>query len=187
MQIYLVRHPPPLVEAGICYGHTDLLCAPEQQAATLTGALPLLPAALAGVPVISSPLRRCADLAQALPDAAVTFDARLMEMNFGAWEMQRWDAIPRPEIDAWAGNLLHYRPGNGENLLQLTQRVHAFYLALLARNDPHVVVVCHSGSMRVLAACAPGRSVEEIAAEVKNTRSPAYGEVVLWQPKSIVA
>jgi alpha-ribazole phosphatase len=187
MHVYLLRHPLPLVDAGVCYGRTDLLCAPEQQAATLAGALPLLPAGLAGVPVISSPLRRCADLAQALPDASVTFDARLMEMHFGAWEMQRWDAIPRSEVDAWAADLLHYRPGDGESVLQLTQRVHGFYLSLLARDDPHIVVVCHSGSMRVLAACAPDRSVEQIAAEVKNTRSPAYGEIVVLQPKNVIA
>jgi alpha-ribazole phosphatase len=187
MHVYLLRHPPPLVAAGVCYGHTDLLCGPEQQAATLRDALPLLPRGLAGVPVISSPLRRCADLAQALPGAVVSFDARLKEMHFGAWEMQRWDAIARSEIDAWAGNLLHYRPGAGESLLQLTQRVHAFYLALLERDEPHIVVVCHSGSMRVLAACAPDRSVEQIAAAVKDTRSPAYGEVVVWQPKRTIA
>ncbi|RXZ32451.1 phosphoglycerate mutase [Oxalobacteraceae bacterium CAVE-383] len=187
MHVYLIRHPLPLVEAGVCYGHTDLTCAPEQQAATLRDALPLLPPSLAGIPVISSPLRRCADLALALPGAAVTFDARLKEMHFGAWEMQRWDAIARGEIDAWAENLLHYRPGDGENVMQLTRRVHDFYLSLLERDDPHLVVVAHSGSMRVLAACAPDRSVEQIAALVKGTPSPKYGEVVVWQPKNIIA
>ena len=185
MNVYLIRHPPPLIEAGVCYGDTDLLCAPDQQAATLQAALPLLPPSLAGVPVISSPLRRCADLALSLPDAQVTFDARIKEMDFGAWEMQRWDAIARHEIDAWAADLLNYRPGAGENVLQLARRVHAFYLSLLERDEPELVVVLHSGSMRVLAACAPGRSVEEIAAKVKDARSPAYGEVVPWQPKSL--
>jgi alpha-ribazole phosphatase len=186
MHVYLIRHPLPLVEAGTCYGHTDLLCAPEQQAATLRDALPLLPPSLAGIPVISSPLRRCADLALALPEASVTFDERIKEMHFGAWEMQRWDAIARDQIDAWAGNLLHYRPGDGENVLQLTRRVHDFYLSLLERDDPHLVVVAHSGSMRVLAACAPDRSVEQIAAKVKDTPSPKYGEVVVWQPKNSI-
>lgn len=187
MNVYLIRHPLPLIDAGVCYGDTDLLCAPEQQAATLQAALPLLPPSLAGVPVISSPLRRCADLALALPDALVTFDSRIKEMDFGAWEMQRWDDIARDEIDAWAADLLHYRPGNGENVLQLTRRVHAFYQSLLTRDEPELVVVCHSGSMRALAACAPGRSIEQTAGLLKSMRSPAYGEVVLWQPKSLVA
>ena len=178
-RLYLLRHPLTLADAGVCYGHTDLLCAPEQQAAVVAGALPLLPSSLQGVPVYSSPLRRCANLALALPNAEVRFDARLMEMHFGAWELQRWDDIPRAEIDAWRDNLLHYRAGDGESVLQMTQRVHAFYQEMLAAGDPETVVVCHSGSMRVLAACAPDRSVEQIAAAVTATRSPAYGEVVV--------
>jgi hypothetical protein len=44
------------------------------------------------------PPRRCQQLAQALQDVRpdVRFDtgARLAEMNFGAWEGQRWDALP---------------------------------------------------------------------------------------------
>jgi alpha-ribazole phosphatase len=185
MRVHLIRHPPPLVEAGVCYGQTDLLCAPAQQAATLAEALPLLPPSLAGLPIISSPLRRCADLAQALApsDAPVRFDARLMEMHFGAWEMQRWDDIAHAEVNAWRDDLLNYLPGGGESLLQMTQRVHAFYLDLLAGNDAHAIVVAHSGSMRVLMACAPGRSIEQIAAGVRATRSPVYGEVVLWEPQ----
>jgi alpha-ribazole phosphatase len=184
MRVYLIRHPPPLVEAGVCYGHTDLLCAQQQQGATLAAALPLLPPSLAGVPVFSSPLRRCADLAHALPGAAVTCDARLMEMNFGAWEMQRWDDIVRAEIDAWRDDLLDYRPGGGESLLQLTQRVHAFYRMLLRSNYAQAVIVCHSGSLRALMACAPDRTIEQIAAAVMATRSPAYGEVVLWHAEA---
>jgi alpha-ribazole phosphatase len=180
MRVHLIRHPPPQVDAGVCYGRTDLLCAPAQQAITLAAALPLLPPSLAGVPVISSPSRRCADLALALPAAEVTFDARLMEMNFGAWEMRRWDDIAHAEVNAWRDDLLHYLPGGGESLLQMTRRVHAFYQDLLARNDPQIIVVAHSGSMRVLAACTPQRSVEQIAAALGATRSPAYGEVVIW-------
>jgi alpha-ribazole phosphatase len=189
MRIHLIRHPPPLVEAGVCYGQTDLLCAPAQQAATLAEALPLLPPSLAGLPIISSPLRRCADLALALAqashdaDAPVRFDARLMEMHFGAWEMQRWDDIAHAEVNAWRDDLLNYLPGGGESLLQMTQRVHAFYLDLLAGNNAQTIVVAHSGSMRVLMACAPGRSIEQIAAAVRATRSPVYGEVVLWEPQ----
>jgi alpha-ribazole phosphatase len=182
MRVYLVRHPTPLVETGVCYGRTDLLCAADVQADTLAAALPFLPASLVGIPLYSSPLRRCADLAAAmalaLPGTAVILDERLMEMDFGVWESRRWDDIPRHEIDVWRDNLLSYRPGGGESLLQLTQRVHAFYRELLATGAENVVIVCHSGSMRAFAACAPGRSVEETALAVKAMVSPAYGEVV---------
>ena len=176
MHVYLVRHPPPLIDAGVCYGRSDLPCAPAQTAVTLEGVLPQLPA---GAPIFCSPLQRCADLARLLPGAAATFDARLMEMDFGAWEMRRWDDIDRAEIDAWAADLLDYRPGGGESLRHMTQRVHAFYLALLERNIPQAIVVCHAGSMRLLAACAPDRTIAQIAlAAAATPHALAYGDVL---------
>ena len=44
------------------------------------------------VPLFSSPLLRCAEMA-AMLDAAYVRDNRLQELNFGAWEMQSWDDI----------------------------------------------------------------------------------------------
>ena len=44
------------------------------------------------------------------------FDARLAELDFGHWEMQSWDGIPRAEVDAWAADVAHYRPGGGESV-----------------------------------------------------------------------
>jgi alpha-ribazole phosphatase len=185
MRVYLVRHPPPLIDPGICYGSSDLLCAPDRLAQTLADALPLLPSPPARVPVFASPLQRCADLARALPSVAPIFDARLVEMHFGAWEMQRWDAIARADVDAWAADRLDYRPGGGESLRQMTERLHAFYLMLLQRNDPETIVVCHAGPIRVLTACAPDRTIAQIAETAATAgRTPAYGEVVLWQPLS---
>jgi alpha-ribazole phosphatase len=179
MRVYLVRHPQPLVAAGVCYGGSDLSCAPAQQVRTLAAVLPQLPRTLSGIPVFSSPMLRCAALARRLPDATPIFDARLREMEFGAWEMQRWDEIARAEIDAWAADLLDYRPGGGESVRRMAQRVHAFYLELRQRDEPQAIVVCHAGSMRMLAACAPQRTLEHIALEAASSLyKPAYGEVL---------
>ncbi len=167
LQLYLVRHPPPAIAAGICYGRSDIACAPADVAATLAAVLPELPARLAGradVAVYSSPSVRCAALAQALPGAVVAFDARLMEMDFGVWEMRAWDVIPRAEIDACAADPTGYRPGGGESVRMMAARVLAFYRELTATavaqaasgaGAPFVaVVVCHAGTMRLLATCA---------------------------------
>ena len=55
-----------------------------------------------------SPLRRCHQLAQALqalrPGLASAADSRLLEMDFGEWEGQPWDALTAA-IDAWAADL----------------------------------------------------------------------------------
>ncbi len=82
MRLILVRHPQPLVAPGLCYGSTDLAVAPQELARVLAAVGPTLPP---GLPLFSSPLRRCAELAAALPRASLEFDARLVEIDFGAW------------------------------------------------------------------------------------------------------
>ena len=47
----------------------------------------------------------------------VRLDARLVELDFGSWEMHHWDTIPRAQIDAWAADVALYRPGDGESVL----------------------------------------------------------------------
>ena len=174
MRLVLVRHPQPDLAPGICYGRTDIstsIEAIEQVAAGLRAAG--LPGPL---PVYASPLARCARLAAAL-DASVTLDARLAEMDFGAWEMRAWDAIPRAEVDAWAADLLHYRPGGGESVLDVAHRVAAFRREL---HHPAALVICHAGTIRLLSALHAGGSIEEAA--MRAASSPhriGYGEVMM--------
>ena len=61
MQIFLIRHPRPLIDAGVCYGQLDIDCADAQHVAARLRAL--LPE---GTPIISSPLRRAWQRAAAL-------------------------------------------------------------------------------------------------------------------------
>ena len=153
MRLYLVRHPKPDVPAGYCYGRTDL---PAQDADTarVLGALTNqgLPGAM---PVYASPLQRSAILAQRLSKAP-TFDARLAEMDFGAWELRHWDTIARDEIDAWNADLLHYRPGGGENVMQVAVRVAAFRADIQRAGCAAALVICHAGAMRLLHAMSSG-------------------------------
>lgn len=58
-------------------------------------------------------------------------------MGFGAWEMRAWNAIPRAEVDAWAADLLHYRPDGGENVLDMACRVAAFAPATVSKCRAH--------------------------------------------------
>ena len=118
---YLVRHPQPDVAPGLCYGASDVPVAGRRARARARGADG---ARAAGRPArLASPLQRCARLAERLAAAPRALDARLAEMDFGAWELRRWDAIPRAEVDAWAADLLHYRPGGAENVLDVARRV----------------------------------------------------------------
>jgi alpha-ribazole phosphatase len=159
MKLTLVRHPQPLVAPGVCYGSTDLAIAPGQLEHTLaTLQLP------EGLPVYSSPLRRCAELAARLGDN-IRYDARLAEMHFGDWEMQPWDAIPRAAIDAWAADMVHYRPGGGESVLQVAERIAAFYSEL----NTDAIIICHAGAIRLLAARHAGWAPAEMARQAAQT------------------
>jgi alpha-ribazole phosphatase len=175
MRLYLVRHLPPLVDAGVCYGRTDLATDPAAQAL----ALPALRAALPDAPIYSSPLQRCAVLADAL-GGPVTFDARLAELDFGTWEMQRWNAIARAEIDAWAADVACYRPGGGESVADMAGRIAGFYADIKATNLSAAIVVCHAGAIRLCMAHSTGLGVAEMAkAAAAHPHRIGYGEIVI--------
>ncbi|MRX11694.1 phosphoglycerate mutase [Pseudoduganella sp. FT25W] len=173
MQLILVRHPQPLVAPGVCYGSTDLAIAPghlEQTLAALT-----LPANL---PIYSSPLRRCAELAERLTPSP-RYDQRLVEMHFGDWEMQPWDAIPRAAIDAWAADMVHYHPGGGESVLQVAERIAAFYREL----TQDAIIICHAGAMRLLFACHAGLPPAAMALQAAQTAHQIpYGAMLTLKP-----
>jgi alpha-ribazole phosphatase len=185
MRLYLIRHPQPLVEAGICYGSTDLLVAEDEQARALSAVLDRLQDRLLhAAPLFSSPLRRCAAFAEgmklALGAGTLTYDPRLVEMNFGDWEMRAWNDIPRAEVDAWANDLALYRPGQGENVFQMASRVRAFYDELKQRKPDSAIVICHAGTIRMLRACPDAATPEEMAALIaKDSLRVGYGEIVI--------
>lgn len=115
--LWLARHAQVQAAPGLCYGSSDLPACPQataQAAAQLAARLPRM------AQVRVSPLSRCLALARALaalrPDLPpAQADERLREMHFGAWEMQRWDDIPRAAIDAWLADFAHARPGQLPN------------------------------------------------------------------------
>lgn len=143
MILHLIRHPRPLVEPGICYGRLDL--AAENVAEVAEALRAELPP---GLPVWSSPLRRCRALAEHLHPAP-QIDERLVEMDFGSWEGVRWDDVPRAELDAWAADVAGYAPPGGESPLLLQRRALAFVASLTV---PEAVIVTHAGVIRTLLA-----------------------------------
>lgn len=148
MNLWLVRHATPCVEAGVCYGRSDVAADPratQQAAQEVARAVP--PDAV----VICSPLRRCSQLAQELqallPTVQLRTDARLAEMDFGAWEGMRWDAIGQAAIDAWTDRFATHRPGGGESLQEFMQRVAQVYEDT-RRAGRDAVWITHAGVIR---------------------------------------
>lgn len=143
MRLHLIRHPKPLIESGICYGRLD--CPAEDVPSVADTLLAELPQ---GLPVWSSPLRRCRELAAHL-HARPMIDDRLAEMYFGEWEGRRWDDIPRAELDAWAADVAGYVPPGGESPRDLQRRALDFVASLTV---PEAVIVTHAGVIRTLLA-----------------------------------
>ena len=144
MQVFLIRHPQPNVDKGICYGQTDLSLAshPQELAGQLLDSLP------ANIAVYSSPLRRCHELA-ALLHPQPMLDDRLKEMHFGQWEMQTWQTIPRQQMNAWVDDPLGYVIPDGESVRQVKQRVLSFMQEKSGRHES-MVMVTHAGIMKIM-------------------------------------
>ncbi len=181
MRLYLIRHARPDIADGLCYGSTDLPVAQQEQQRLVAALVPALPK---HTPLFSSTLLRCrtlaAQLADALASSPVIYDARLAEMHFGAWEMRAWNDIPRAEIDAWADDLCTYRPGDGESVLEMAQRVRSFYDELLQQRYASAAIVCHAGTIRLLSAGMHHASPIDMALDAaQSAHKIAYGELLV--------
>ena len=95
MEVILIRHTSVDVPSGVCYGQTDVPLKPtfEQEAAVTQENLK---AFRPFDHVYTSPLTRCVRLATycGYPDAER--DKRIMEINFGSWEMKPFDRNDDP-------------------------------------------------------------------------------------------
>ncbi|HEY3850720.1 MAG TPA: histidine phosphatase family protein [Steroidobacteraceae bacterium] len=168
MAFHLIRHLEPRGARDICYGRRDLPCDTTSLASDAAAIRARLPErALRESPVFTSPLSRCRALAQALaaPLAPCIAD-ELIELDFGLWDGARWDALSRAELDAWAGDVWHYRPGGGESAAMVEERWRRWCGRAASRGVESAIVVTHAGVIRA-ALAASGALRREEAASVR--------------------
>lgn len=145
MEIYLIRHTTPDIPKGICYGQSDLGVA-ETFETELASIIPFLPENIQNV--YSSPLVRCSKLAQALfPEHVIQFKKELMELNFGLWEMQKWNDIPQIEIRPWMQDFVQVQAPGGESYQQLHKRVVSCF-QYINNQAKSAVIITHAGVLR---------------------------------------
>jgi alpha-ribazole phosphatase len=148
MALHLLRHTKPNISNGICYGQSDIGLAPsfEEEWTQLKGTLTFPIDQL-----ISSPLKRCTLLAEKISaELKIPFhtDARILELNFGAWELQAWDAIPNDALQAWMDQYDVVRCPEGESYADLKQRVDDFLQSLCT--NVHYLVITHAGVIKYI-------------------------------------
>jgi len=71
-------------------------------------------------------------------------------MNFGQWELQAWDAIPRSAFDGWMADFAHHRFGGAESTQQVIARVGAALEATRKTGAEDAVWICHAGVIRAV-------------------------------------
>lgn len=155
MNLWLLRHAQVDLPPGLCYGITD---APALAGATAGAAFELAQVVPARPGLVwTSGLQRTHQLAHALrrhrPDLpAPTSDLRLNEMDFGCWEQQPWDDIPRSAFDDWMADFAHHRFGGGESTQAVIDRVAAALddtrHQLQRSGSSHAVWITHAGVIR---------------------------------------
>ena len=142
MEIYLIRHTTPDIEKGICYGQSDIDLKDnfEQE---IKDTLHQIPSQFDLV--YSSPLKRCLKLAKRI-QKDILIDDRLIELNFGDWELKKWDDIPNHEIEPWYEDWVNTPPKNGESYFQMHERTQRFIKELPKKE--RIAIVTHSGTIR---------------------------------------
>ncbi len=149
MEVYLIRHTTPEIEKGICYGQSDIPLADsfQPEADQLIPCLPLVDI------TYSSPLFRCTKLAELVKTSLpVLTDKRLLEINFGDWEMKAWNKIEHSTLNGWMQDFVNVSAPNGENLYDLNQRVLEFIRELIQTDHKTVAIVGHAGIIRCIIA-----------------------------------
>lgn len=174
MALILLRHAEPDIEAGICYGRSDIAARmPDDRA--IAHLIASFPRPITRID--TSPLIRCSGLAERIGQSfglVVHTDPRLAEIDFGRWEMQAWDAIPRHEIDLWAADVTGARPHGGESVAEMTSRVRC-YLNEQSKSRDSVLAVAHLGVARCAYAALGRDNPFELTL--------GYGEFLIIDPK----
>lgn len=172
MEIYLIRHTTPEIAKGTCYGVTDLDLA-ETAKKEIALVLTQLPNSFDAV--YSSPLKRCHQLARQITPIPIV-DARLKEINFGEWELQAWDDIPKTEIQPWFDDWVNFPAKGGESYLDLYKRSNDFLNPILINGLKRIAIVTHAGVIRAINA-----SINEIPLEKSFDLKLGYGDVIMIQ------
>lgn len=172
MEVILLRHTAVDVPVGTCYGQSDVpLKESFAEEAAVTKAA--LEACGPFDHAYTSPLSRCTRLAAFCGYADATRDSRLMEINFGEWEMQRFDDISDPHLQEWYTDHIHTPVTGGESFMQQYERVARFLDELRDKPWQRVAIFAHGG-VQVAAQVYVGRVTPEEA----FAALPPYGGII---------
>jgi broad specificity phosphatase PhoE len=179
-EVYLLRHPALEME-GVCYGQTDVL--PSRKGMASIPEIARQAVAIQPRVIISSDLARCKILAHAIADRTglpVWTTPRLREISVGEWENRSWAEIESSDplrFRAWLENYLNEIPPGGETGQELQNRAVDCVRDALQNHSGRLLLVTHSGVIRVLRCFAMGYSLDR-----NHEMRVGYGELTRLEP-----
>lgn len=158
LNFYLLRHGKVEGEPAL-YGHTDVSVSKDNQHAICRALLELnLPVEY----IVTSPLKRCADLAvqvqQTNQSLALIECDGFKEMNFGLYDgvpfaqlTEQWPVLEQ----FWQQPAQHSLP-RAESLQCFHQRISLSWQALVDKAQGDTLLICHGGTIRMILASILG-------------------------------
>jgi alpha-ribazole phosphatase len=147
LELYLIRHTRVAIEKSVCYGQSDIALADtfQTELMEIRQKLTLNPDCV----IYSSPLQRSLQLATAIcPPVQPITDERLMELNFGNWELKKWAELNKQELDDWMNDFVNVPCTGGESYTDLYKRSVAFFNQCIQQPHRQVLLVSHGGVIR---------------------------------------
>lgn len=144
MEVILIRHTAVDVPHGVCYGQTDVPLKSSFHAEADNVNMRLKELAPFDY-VYCSPLSRCVKLAEWCGYKNAERDNRLLEINMGEWEMQRYDDIADPRLKEWYADYLNVPVTGGESFAMQYMRVSSFLDELKGKSYQKVAIFTHGG------------------------------------------
>lgn len=152
MNVFLIRHTAVYNPKNVCYGQSEM---PLEE--NFTSKFSFIEEKLkdylnADSKIISSPLKRCLKLASYLKSDDYSVDERIMELNFGTWELLNWEDIPKDELNEWMKNFDTYKINQGESFKELHNRTISFWKDILKIEEKNIFIITHAGVIRSILA-----------------------------------
>lgn len=173
MKLTLVRHTSVDVPKGICYGKTDVPLAKTFRSEMEQVHENLIDEKFDAC--FSSPLSRCTKLASTIfSESEIITDHRLIELDFGAWEMMSWDTIfGTKKGKEWFADYANTPCLNGESFAELIKRCDSFLAFLRQSSFLKVAIFTHAGVIRAMLSL-----IQDISPEETFYVPIAYGQII---------
>lgn len=148
MTIDWIRHTSLSIDPILCYGQTDVPVSKnfEREAEQVKQKLDALGHRYDAS--FTSPLSRATLLADYCGYGDAIRDDRLMEFNFGSWEMRPWYDISDLALgneDLWFATWHQLEIPDGETLQNMILRVEEFISSCKEKGYSHIICFCHGG------------------------------------------